>query len=35
MSEALLTEEFDAQATALEDFDVSSAKLMQADKHWE
>ena len=35
MSEALLTEEIDAQATALEDFDVSSAKLMQADKHWE
>ena len=35
MSEALLTEEFDAQVTALEDFDVSSAKLMQADKHWE
>lgn len=34
MSEAIATQEFDAQATALEDFDVSSAKLMQADQHW-
>ena len=34
MSEATLTESFDPQATALEDFDVSSAKLMQADQHW-
>ena len=35
MSEALATEAFDAHATALEDFDVSSAKLMQADQHWD
>ena len=34
MSEAVATEAFDAHATALEDFDVSSAKLMQADQHW-
>ena len=34
MSEATLTESFDPHATALEDFDVSSAKLMQADQHW-
>ena len=31
MSEAVVTEVFDANATALEDFDVSSAKLMQVD----
>ncbi len=35
MSEAFATEAFDAHATALEDFDVSSAKLMQADQHWD
>ena len=35
MSEAVATEAFDAHATALEDFDVSSAKLMQADQHWD
>ena len=34
MSEATLTETFDARSIALEDFDVSSAKLMQADQHW-
>lgn len=34
MNEAVSTEAFDAQATTLEDFDVSSAKLMQADQHW-
>ena len=34
MSEATLTETFDARSIALEDFDVSSAKLMQADEHW-
>ena len=34
MSEATLTESFDPQAIALEDFDVSSAKLMQVDQHW-
>ena len=35
MSEAVATKAFDAHATALEDFDVSSAKLMQADEHWD
>ena len=35
MSEAVATEAYDAHATALEDFDVSSAKLMQADEHWD
>ena len=35
MSEAVATKAFDAHATALEDFDVSSAKLMQADQHWD
>ena len=35
MSEAIATKAFDAHATALEDFDVSSAKLMQADQHWD
>ena len=35
MTEAVATEAFDAHATALEDFDVSSAKLMQADEHWD
>lgn len=35
MSEAIATKAFDAHATALEDFDVSSAKLMQADEHWD
>ena len=35
MSEAVATEAFDAHSTALEDFDVSSAKLMQADQHWD
>ncbi|MEC8144326.1 MAG: cytochrome P450 [Pseudomonadota bacterium] len=35
MTEAVATEAFDAHATALEDFDVSSAKLMQADQHWD
>ena len=35
MSEAVATGAFDAHATALEDFDVSSAKLMQADQHWD
>ena len=35
MSEAVATQVFDAHATALEDFDVSSAKLMQADQHWD
>ena len=35
MSEAVATEAFDAHATALADFDVSSAKLMQADQHWD
>ena len=35
MSEAVATQAFDAHATALEDFDVSSAKLMQADQHWD
>ena len=34
MSEAVVTEVFDANATALEDFDVSSAKLMQVDQDW-
>ena len=34
MSEAVVTQAFDANATALEDFDVSSAKLMQSDQHW-
>ena len=33
MSEAVATEAFDAHATALEDFDVSSAKLMPCDQH--
>lgn len=35
MSEAVAIKAFDAHATALEDFDVSSAKLMQADEHWD
>ena len=35
MSEAVATKAFDAHATALEEFDVSSAKLMQADEHWD
>ena len=35
MSVAVATKAFDAHATALEDFDVSSAKLMQADEHWD
>ena len=35
MSEAVATKAFDAHATALEDFDVSSANLMQADEHWD
>ena len=35
MSEAVAIKAFDAHATALEDFDVSSAKLMQADQHWD
>ena len=35
MSEAAAIKAFDAHATALEDFDVSSAKLMQADEHWD
>ena len=35
MSEAVATQAFDAHATALEDFDVSSAKLMQSDQHWD
>ena len=35
MTEAVATEAFDAHSTALEDFDVSSAKLMQADQHWD
>ena len=34
MSEAVVTEVFDANATALEDFDVSSAKLMQVEQDW-
>ena len=35
MSEAVAAQAFDAHATALEDFDVSSAKLMQSDQHWD
>ena len=35
MAEAIQADAFDAYATALEDFDVSSARLMQSNKHWD
>jgi cytochrome P450 len=35
MSEAIAVEQFDANAIALEDFDVSRATLMQNNQHWE
>ena len=35
MSEAIVTEEFDAKATPIEDFDVSREALMQSNQHWD
>ena len=35
MSQATATQAYDAHNTAIEDFDVSSAGLMQSNQHWE